>query len=171
MELRFTPNEDDVRDLSRVRKASGWQTFLFVLLLVLSFAIAVHLIESDFATAGWIWLVLSFALGIAMYEVPRFQARRAVHRNPFAQGEIIFTVDDNGVTARFPTATAHLKWPAFLKYQETTNFFLLFFYPAQYWWIPKRVMSAEEAGDLRQALKAHIAPRSPTGNQGTAQPI
>jgi len=92
MELRFTPTEEDARDLCRTKLTPRrWYTFLFLLLLLLSFIVAVHLIEHGITIAGWIWLALTVVLGIAMYEVPRFQAQRAFRRSPSVQGEFVST--------------------------------------------------------------------------------
>jgi hypothetical protein len=164
MEIRFIPNEDDVRGLCRVRSSSsGWNTLLFTLLLALLFVVGWHLIERGFAVAGWIWLSLSVALGVALYEVPRSRVRREFHRTPAAQGEFVFAVDDHGITATFPAGSSRMDWHGFLKYQETTSFFLMFHSPSRYWWIPKRAMSTEEAIDLGRALKARIPPYHATG--------
>jgi hypothetical protein len=77
MELRFTPTEEDVRDLCRVNVMPGWYVFLFYLLLILSFVIAVHLIEHDMTIAGWAWLVATAVIALVTYELPRLRARRS----------------------------------------------------------------------------------------------
>ncbi|MGA3053945.1 MAG: YcxB family protein [Candidatus Korobacteraceae bacterium] len=160
MELRFTPTEEDARDLSRINLIPGWYTFLSLLLLLLSFLVAVHLIQHGIAIAGWVWLVLTVVLAGAMYEVPRFQAHRAFRHSPSVQGEFVYTVNEHGVTATFPTGTSHLQWNAFVNYRETARFFLVFTSPYRYWWIPKRAISPEVASELHRILKTHVTSES-----------
>jgi hypothetical protein len=158
MELRFTPTEQDVRALSRISPAQGWYTFLFFLLLAVLFLVGAYLIDHGFAIAGWLWLAFSVAVGIGMYEVPRSQTRRAFYHSPSAQGEIVYTIDEKGVTASFPTGSSQLEWRAFVKCQETASFFLLFHSAYRYWWIPKRAVSPGQVAELCSLLKIHISP-------------
>jgi hypothetical protein len=76
---------------------------------------------------GWrLWLALSAAIGIGVYEVPRIQVRRSLKNNPSAQGEIVYIFDDKGSFATFPTGESRLDWGAYTKYQETgTTFFVV----------------------------------------------
>jgi hypothetical protein len=158
MELRFTPTEQDVGDLYRISSIPGWNTFICVLLLVVLFLVGAYLVDHGIAVAGWVWLVLSVALGIGMYEVPRLQMRRAFRRSPSTAGEYVYTLNENGVATNFSTGTSRVEWNAFVKYQETASFFLLFLSPSRYWWIPKRAISPEQAAELATLLKAHITP-------------
>jgi hypothetical protein len=70
--------------------------FLCVLLLVLMLLVGIFLVNHDLASIGWMWLVPSTALGIALYEVPRFQIRRAMKANPSLQGEIALLLNEEG---------------------------------------------------------------------------
>ena len=158
MELRFTPTEEDVCDLSRTSSTPGWYKFLFFLLLAVLFLVGAYLVDHGIAVAGWVWLGSSVAIGIGMYEVPRLQTRRAFRRSPSVQGETVYILNENGVTANFSTGRSQVEWRAFVKYQETASFFLLFFSPYRYWWIPKRAISPGQAAELYSLLKAHISP-------------
>ncbi|MGA8313339.1 MAG: YcxB family protein [Terriglobales bacterium] len=129
---------------------------LFVLLLGLLFLVGVFLIDHDFLLAGWLWLVLSAGIGIGVYEVPRIQVRRSLKNNPSAQGEIVYTFDDKGSLATFPTGESRLDWGAYTKYKETGPMFLLFFSPYRFTSIPKRAMSPEQVEELRGLLKKGI---------------
>lgn len=158
MELRFTPTEEDVRDLCRVNVMPGWYVFLFYLLLILSFLVSVHLIEHGMAIAGWGWLVATIVIALVTYELPRFRARRAFRRSPSGKGEFVYTLNEDSVTGTFPTGTSCFKWNAFVNYRETARFFLVFTSAYRYWWIPKRAISPEAATELRRMLKVHITP-------------
>lgn len=161
MELRFTPTEEDVRDLCRVNVMPGWYVFLFCLLLILSFLIGVHLIERGMAIAGWGWLVATVVIALATYEMPRFQTRRAFRRSPSTKGEFVYKLDENSVSATFPTGTSSLKWNAFVNYRETARFFLVFTSARRYWWIPKRAISPQATAELRSILQARITSGRP----------
>jgi hypothetical protein len=126
------------------------------LLLGLLFLVGIFLIDHDFLLAGWLWLALSAAIGIGVYEVPRIQVRRSLRNNPSAQGEIVYIFDDKGSVATFPTGESRLDWGAYTKYKETGPMFLLFFSPYRYTAIPKRAMSPEQVEELRGLLKKRI---------------
>jgi hypothetical protein len=160
VELRFTPTERDVCDLHRISStlASGWYKFLFVLFLAVLFLVGVYLVDHGVVIVGWGWLVLSVALAISMYEVPRRRLLREFRRSPSTAEEFVYTLNESGVTANFSTGTSRMEWRAFLKYQETSSFFLVFLSPSRYWWIPKRAISPEQAAELATLLKAHITP-------------
>jgi hypothetical protein len=96
MEMGYTHTAEDSLNWMRATPAPPWSMFLFILLLALLFLVAIYLIGHDYAVAGWAWLALSVAIGIAVYEVPRVQARRAIATNPSVQGEIVWTLDNTG---------------------------------------------------------------------------
>jgi hypothetical protein len=156
MEVRFKPTEEDALNAMRSSSMPRWGMFLFVLLLGLLFLVGIFLINHDFLLAGWLWLALSAATGIGVYEVPRIQVRRGLRNNPSAHGEIVYIFDDKGLFATFPTGESRLDWGAYTKYKETEPMFLLFFSPHRYTWIPKRAMSPEQAEELRGLLKERI---------------
>ena len=157
MELRFTPTEGDVSDLCRISPYSRWHTFLFLLLLAVLFLVGIYLVDRGPTIAGWVWLALSIGVGLAMYEVPRFQTRRAFRRSPSVQGEFVYTLDEKAVTATFPTGMSRMEWRAFVKYRETASFFLLFHSAYRYWWIPKRAISPGQAAELSSLLETRVA--------------
>jgi hypothetical protein len=157
MEIRFKPTEEDGLNALRSSTMPSWGMFLFVLLLGLLFLVGIFLINHDFLLAGWLWLALSAAIGIGVYEVPRIQVRRSLRNNPSAHGEIVYIFDDKGSFATFPMGESRLDWGAYTKYKETGPMFLLFFSPYRYTWIPKRAMSPEQAEELRGLLKERIS--------------
>ncbi len=156
MEIRFKPTEEDALNAMRASSMPGWIMFLFVLLLALLFLVGIYLINHGFLVAGWIWLALSTALGVAVYEVPRIQVRRSLKKNPSAQGDVVFVLDDKGTVVTFPTGNSRFEWRAYTKYQETETMFLLFFSQHRYTSIPKRIMSLEQIEELRGLLKARV---------------
>jgi hypothetical protein len=156
MEIRFRPTEEDALNAMRSSSMPRWGMFLFVLLLALLFLVGIFLINHDFLLAGWLWLTLSAAIGIGVYEVPRIQVRQSLKNNPSAQGEIVYIFDDKGSFATFPTGESRLDWGAYTKYQETGTTFLLFFSPYRSTSIPKRAMSPEQIRELRGLLKERI---------------
>jgi len=156
MEIRFTPSDEDVEDGLRSVPRSTWGQFLYMLLLALLFFIGTYLVQNRHPLAGWLWLVVSCAIGIAMYEVPRRRARRAIRMNPSAQGEIVLTIDNRGIATVFPTGNSQLEWRAYTKYRETNGMFLLFSGSERWTYVPKRVMYFEQIQELRSLLREHV---------------
>lgn len=159
--IRYRPTEEDGLNAMRATSMPSWGMFLFVLLLGLLFLVGIYLINHNFPVAGWLWLALSVVIGIAVYEVPRFQVKRNLRSSPSAQGEIVLALDEEGTVATFPTGESRLNWQAYTKYKESGSMFLLFVSPNRYMSIPKRVMTPQEIEDLRALVKARIARQFP----------
>ena len=81
---------------------------------------------------------------------PRYRARRMILR------EVTWTLGDSGVHLASNVSAADLRWEAFLKYRETSKGFLLFVQKGMAQFIPKRVLTAEQADDLRVLLASHV---------------
>ncbi len=162
MELKYRFTNEDALNAFRVRSKQPWTTFLFMLLLALMFLVGVFLVDHDLAMIGWIWLALSAALGVAVYEVPRFQIRRAIRRNPSLQGEIVLLLSDEGTQFTHATGTSQLQWRAYTKYKETPQLFVLYMSSSQSTAIPKRVLSSQQIEELRRLLKERIASKATT---------
>jgi YcxB-like protein len=155
--IRFRLTEEDGLNAMRASSMPSRGMFLFVSLLALLFLVGIYLINQNFPVAGWLWLVMSVVIGIAVYEVPRFQVKRSLRGSPSAQGEIVLALDDEGTVATFPTGESRLNWRAYTKYKETGSMFLLFLSPYRYMSIPKRAMTPQQIEDLRALVKARIA--------------
>jgi hypothetical protein len=117
---------EDAIHAARAAASRSWTLYLLIFLLALMFLVGVFLIDHGYSLAGWLWLAVSALMGIAVYQVPLFQARRALVTNPSAQGEITFKIDETGVATNFPTGNSFVEWRAFSKYRETTDLFVLF---------------------------------------------
>ena len=156
MEIRYTLTREDVSHASRASSSSSWSMFLFVLLLAVMFLVGIILINLEYVLAGWIWLAVSAMIGLAVYEAPLFQARRALEANPVARGEIVCPLDDTGIAVTFLMGHGFREWRAFSKYGETTHLFLLFDSPRRICtFLPKRVMSPQEIAELRSAQQSN----------------
>jgi hypothetical protein len=156
IEVRFRPMTEDVVEGARGSSSPWWVTWLFVLLLSLLFLIGLILIDLHHTTIGSIWLALSVVFGFAVYEAPVLEARRSLASNPSAQGEIVITMDDRGVTMTFPTGHSVLQWRAFTRYKETGKVFLIFG-SNRGTCIPKRVMSDEQIQQVRGLLSSRVS--------------
>jgi hypothetical protein len=65
--IRFRPTEEDGLNAMRATSMPSWSMFLFVLLLALLFLVGIYLINHNLPMAGWLWLVMSAVIGIAVY--------------------------------------------------------------------------------------------------------
>ena len=156
MEVRYTPTAEDSLNAFRASKMPSWAMFLFVLLLSLMFVVGIYLIGHDLVLVGWVWLALSVAVGIAVYQVPRVQALRSLKTNPSARGEIVWTLEETGTVTTFATGKSQLQWEAYTGYKETDHVFLLFCGNGRSTAIPKRAMSPELLDDLRKLFNTKI---------------
>jgi hypothetical protein len=124
------------------------------------FLVGIFLIDHDLSAIGWTWLAVSAAIGIAAYEVPQIQTRRAMRRNPSIQGEIVLLISDMGIEATFATGKSELRWQAFVKCKETAQLFVLSTSPQRATYIPKRVLSSQQIEELRALLRERIPPET-----------
>ena len=119
MELHYRFTTDAAAlNAFRVRTKQPWTMFLCVLLVVHMFLVRIFLVKHDLAPIGWMWLVLSTALGIAVYEVPRFQISRAMKANPCLQGEILLLLNNEGSEFSHAMGKSKLQWRAYTKYNK-----------------------------------------------------
>jgi len=81
---------------------------------------------------GLVFLLIAWAS-------PRYRARRMILR------EVTWTLSDEGVHLASNVSTAGLRWEAFPKYRETSKGFLLFVQKGMAQFIPKRVLTAQQA--------------------------
>ena len=164
MEIRFEFTEEDGLNALRASSKAGWNLYFFVLLLALLFLVGVYLIDHGFSVAGWLWLFLSLLVGVGVYEIPRFQVRKALKESPSVRGEIAIILNDKGTSAKFATGESHLDWKNYTKFKETESVFLLFSSPYRFTTLPKRVMSADQIHELRSLLRTRISTRIPATN-------
>lgn len=111
MEIRYRPTAEDVIRAMRATTQPPWAMFLFVVFLALMFLVGIYLVHHDLGTIGWAWLALSVALGIAVYEVPQLQARRAISKNPSARSDIVLNISDAGIDGVAATGNTQLPTP------------------------------------------------------------
>jgi hypothetical protein len=97
---------DDALNALRGRSVWGWAAFQFILLLALLFLVGIDLIDHEFEFAGWMWLAASAVFALAAYEIPRIQVRRALGKNPSAQGETVFRCDNTGTVSTYSTGAS-----------------------------------------------------------------
>lgn len=106
--------------LPRPFKATLDYVLVCVLLLGLTSPGRNFLVTHDLASIGWMWLVPSTAHGVALYEVPRFQIRRAMKANPCLPGEILLLLNHEATEFSYATGRSKLQWRAYMKIQRDT---------------------------------------------------
>jgi hypothetical protein len=130
-----------------------WVRIALAILLLITFGIGVFLIRRGLPEVGWPWVIFAIGIGLSAYTIPRFLARR------LNEGEVIWSFGDTGTTTTSSKGKAELLWAAYSKYKETPQLFVLFFQSGRCAFIPKRVLSQDRIGELRQVLQAHIGQR------------
>lgn len=69
------------------------------------------------------------------------------------------TFDDDGISIRTSAGSSRVDWAQVARFVETPRIFLLFSPPGIFWPIPKRVLSPEEAAELRDLFRGKIPTR------------
>jgi hypothetical protein len=124
------------------------------MLLLITFVIGVFLIRRGLPEVGWPWVIFAIGIGLSAYTIPRFLARRRHKR--LKEGEVVWSFGDTGTTTISSKGKAELLWAAYSKHKETPELFVLFFQSGRCVFIPKRMLSQDRIGELRQVLQAHI---------------
>ncbi|WP_166039909.1 YcxB family protein [Sphingosinicella sp. YJ22] len=162
--VRFVPSEADLLEANKIwlgmelRKPSNLIFFLSVTVLAALFAcyIAADGQLRWSAQAGAIGAALGLvALGLILVVIRlRLPAmsRRSFAQQKWLGDEVEMTWSDDGIL--FETCNSHARhdWDGFGKWSENGAVFVLFFTDSLFSMIPKRVLAAHEADDLRTRL-------------------
>jgi hypothetical protein len=157
MELRYTLT---LEDLTHALKAMAprWATWVFAFMFLLLFMVGIYLIDHDFVALGVAWIALCSLMELTVYQAHScsFQAKRIFRNTPRLREPISLAADEGGIVLTFSTGRSELNWKTYTKYKETNFLFLLNLSPRQYTIVPKRAMQAENIGEFRRLLAAHI---------------
>jgi YcxB-like protein len=158
MEFHFLPREEDWQNARSLSSTSAWGMFQFLLSFTTLFLLGGFLITTGSSVTGWLCVGLSIATALASYEVPRILQRRVFRASPFTKGEWSITINDDGITVKFPMVKSESEWRAFTRYRETKAGFVLCVSTDHIGpWIPKREMSGEQIEELRQILNTRLS--------------
>ncbi len=106
-----------------------------------------------FLGAVWLW----YGLGGAYMR----SAKAQFTKNPALREERRVEASDQGIKTDAGVASSQLTWKAYMRFVETTDFFLLYTSPACFVIMPKRAFQPVQVGEFRNLLKSHIGKDSP----------
>jgi hypothetical protein len=101
---------------------------------------------------GGLFLVLPLVLRI----LRSFLIEPDFHKHPGFAGAACMLVDAEGLKTEGGLERRETKWPAFTKYRETENLFILYEGPRFLRIFPKRALSTQELDDFRVLLASKI---------------
>jgi YcxB-like protein len=78
---------------------------------------------------------------------------------PMEGKEIWYEFHETGFSCGLPNAESHLNWPAISSFIETDALFVVVESGVLYYTIPKRALSADDVGSLRQLLVEKVPAR------------
>lgn len=115
-------------------------------------------------------------VGLAVLSLPaiqRWQYRRAYAQTPSLRLPQVYRFTDDSLEMVNDLARAEMRWDALVEAAETGEFFLFYYSKKCAYFLPKRVVGAEDAqAELREFVRARVNDRA-TGLQqsgGNAHP-
>jgi len=161
MVLRYEQKKEDVAAASRLMtyKTRYFLIGLWLLVLVMD----IQDIRRSIARGGplrdvlnhdgglFLTLVLlgAFFLFLA-WLLPRAMTWRTILRT------VEWKLTDEGVEIQSEVSSTRIRWEAFIKSREDQKVFLLYVQKNSAQFIPKRVLSAEQLGELRDIVSRHV---------------
>jgi len=103
--------------------------------------------------------IVPIVAGLFLIFTVRLQARGLVRKSMLCD-ETVVDFSDSGMTASNSVAKTEFAWPAFNRYAESTNLFLLYQSQAGFRIFPKRAFAPGEADAFRSLLDRHMGDAS-----------
>jgi hypothetical protein len=98
-----------------------------------------------------LWITLIWAL-------PRWGMRGQFRKQPGAHGPRSLKLDAAGAHWRWNGGTGDIEWRNYIRWVEGENQILFYTSPACFNILPKRTLSPEQLGELREVLKQNVPP-------------
>jgi hypothetical protein len=165
MEIQYQCELRDYEEiLAAQRKQSAndkiVRTFIALLVLILA-AVSVYVLFgitlAPALLAAWAGL---FGLALLVKGIRSFWIKRDFLRHPNFSRPSSARIDENGLHVEAEVSTSDTKWPAYTKYQETQNLFLLYVGARLIQAIPKRALSGEQVDEFRQLVRMKLKPKN-----------
>ncbi|HKF51450.1 MAG TPA: YcxB family protein [Candidatus Acidoferrales bacterium] len=95
----------------------------------------------------------AFGVYLALWYAPSYRWRRA--KVAFSD-ECAITIDEKEMQFSSPNAQSRYQWPAFYRWAETPNLFLVFLHSKHFYIVPKRIFSPADLETARKILTEGI---------------
>jgi hypothetical protein len=104
--------------------------------------------------------LMSFLIGVLFLSLPLLQAALVWRSNPSIRGAITCWADEESFYQQTMNSDLAVKWPAFIKFKETRNLFLVYPSKQMCYLIPKRAFTNEsQVKEFRELLHQKINQR------------
>ena len=101
-------------------------------------------------------LVFVVALWLALWSYGWLDAWRQRRTDSSLQYPIHLIIGGHGLRVRGKTAEVALRWKAMKRVTETRDFILFYFAHDKAYYLPKRVVAADQVGGLRAMIATHV---------------
>jgi len=159
MTIRFEPTRKDVRAAARRLSVIVRYLFLVLWCIVAAFiGYAIHksmqegygFAESFRYDGGVTLILLAIFFAFLIWLQPLLYARSIVLRPQE------WNLTDERVKIQTPVGSTEIRWEAYIKYRETPKLFLLYPQRNLAHFIPKRILTTQQADELRSLITSHI---------------
>jgi len=137
--------------------AFGLPLFITGLSLFVAYSNAEEPVWARVALWPWLFFPLLSLAGIPL--LTRWQLLRAVKANPRLSGEMVRIVSAEGLESRDAGTAARFEWRAVQRVVTTDEFYLFFYTKKCAYFLPRRLVSAEEHTQLHALLRDHLDAR------------
>lgn len=159
LNLHYTLTQDDyLKAQDLFAKNSGFmiRTTVYALPVVGIVWIAASVLNLWNTPRSWTTSVLGILGGVFLLFWRRFSIARTFTKEKRLQQQFDVEISDQGVELSNSNGKTVSLWPAFDKFAESDDFFLLFSGQRTFHAIPKRVFAAEEASRFRELLRQKL---------------
>ena len=101
-------------------------------------------------------LTVATCISLNLLWFPR-KMRRLFAQQPLYGSEMESAWSDREFTNRSPLGTTVVQWAQFIRWRETSKSFLFYLSDSSYLFVPKRVLDADQALDLRRCAGDGVA--------------
>ena len=136
----------------------GQADFLWCLIVIAVLLLAVFVINHNAQAARGVLPPFGLALmWIALvWALPRWGVRRQFRKQPGAHGFRTLLLDDGGAHWRWNGGTSDIEWRNYIRWVDGKNQILFYTSPVCFNILPKRKLSPEQLGELRDLLLRNI---------------
>jgi hypothetical protein len=162
--LQFNLSFQDYVEAQRLHAKRGWWPRLVLalgytlvpIIGVLLIGLAFLLFRDDVSLS---LAVLELGLGLFLVSYPlylRLRWKRCYVRTRSESEDCTIDFDKERIKTQAANMRSEVEWSAIRSFSEGKNAFLLYFAPAKFFVVPKRVCTAQQVEELRSLFKAEI---------------
>jgi hypothetical protein len=118
------------------------------------FLIGIHVALSVSDRSSGVAIGLCFVL--LFPSINALQVWAARRKNRLVGGQLTFSLDDDAIRMSGALWDVTVRWDAIIRHVETRSFLLFYYAPRFAFWLPKRVLTAEELASIRALVAERV---------------